>query len=376
MFHLGWFLKAGFGVQGWGDPWSGDIATEWMKPDFYVEMARALERGRFDYLMIEDSSMINDSYEGSMRATLRRAAGAPKCDPVPLVPLIAQGSQHIGVVVTVTTSFYPPFMAARLGVTLDHLTNGRVGLNLVTASGHRAAQNFGLEKHLQHDLRYEMADEWMEVVNRLWSSWEPDAVVADPMEGFFADASKVQPIEFEGRFFRCRGPLNTIPGPQGRPVICQAGGSPAGRTLAAKHADTIVAAANGVAAMKEFRADVVQRVAAAERDPKACKVMFLVSPILDETDEQAQDRRDRLRAKESANLLGRLERLSYMSGLDMSKFDLDEPLPADILSRVNGHQSSVQETMRGGGTLRDMMRYTPVESVELCGSPDTVASQM
>jgi FMN-dependent oxidoreductase (nitrilotriacetate monooxygenase family) len=376
MFHMGWFLKAGFGVQGWGAPWSGGIGMEWMQPEFYIEMARSLERARFDYLMIEDSSMINDTYEGHSGTTLARAAGAPKSDPMPLVPLIARGSEHIGVVVTVTTSFYPPFMAARLGATLDHLTMGRVGLNLVTASGHRAAQNYGLEKHLEHDLRYEIADEWMEVVDRLWKSWEPGAVVNDPERGFYADASKVKAIDFEGRFFRCRGPLNTMPGPQGRPVICQAGGSPAGRALAAKHADTIVGAANGVESMKQYKQDISARMSAQGRDPKDCKVMFLVSPYIGETDEDARAQRDKVLAAERLDLTGKLERLSYMSGIDMSKFPLDEPLPEGIEKRVNGHQSPVKEILKAGGTLRNMMRYTSVESIEMCGSPDTVASQM
>lgn len=320
--------------------------------------------------------MINDSYEGHSGTTLRRAAGAPKNDPMPLVPLIARGTSRIGVVVTVTTSFYPPFLAARLGATLDHLTHGRVGFNLVTASGHRAAQNYGLEKHIEHDMRYEIADEWMEVVDKLWRSWEPGAVIADPVKRVYADATKVQPIHFEGRFFKSRGPLNTFAGPQGRPVICQAGGSPAGRNLAAKHADTIVGAANGVPAMKQYKADVSERLVAYGRRPEDCKVLFLVSPILGETDAEARDRRDRMRAAESGDLEGRLERMSYMSGIDMSKFDLDEPLPDDIERRVNGHQSPIKEMLKNGRTLREMLRYTSVESVELVGSPDSVASQM
>jgi FMN-dependent oxidoreductase (nitrilotriacetate monooxygenase family) len=376
MFHMGWFLKAGFGVQGWGAEWSGAIADEWMQPEIYIEMARSLERAGFDYMMIEDSSMINDTYQSSMGVTLARASGAPKNDPMPLVPLIARGSSHIGVVATVTTSFYPPFLAARLGATLDHLTHGRVGFNIVTASGHRAAQNYGLEKHHEHDLRYEIADEWMEVVDRLWRSWAPEAVVADAANLVYADHTKVTPIHFEGRFFRSRGPLNTVPGPQGRPVICQAGGSPAGRNLAAKHADTVVGAANGIAGMKSYRAEVSERMIAHGRNPRDCKVLFLVSPILGETDAEARDRRDRMRAAEAADLVPRLERMSYMSGIDMSKYDLDETLPDDIEQRVNGHQSSIREMLKTGGTLRDILRYTPVESVELVGTPDTVAGQM
>ncbi len=376
MFHMGWFLKAGFGVQGWNTPWSGAIATEWMKPHFYVEMARSLERAGFDYLMIEDSSMINDTYEDSMRTTLARAAGAPKNDPMPLVPLITAGTEHIGVIATVTTSFYPPFLAARLGTTLDHLTEGRVGLNLVTASGHRAAQNYGLDRHIEHDLRYRMADEWMQVVDQLWESWEPDAVTADTETGIYADYTKVHPINFVGEFFKVRGPLNTIPGPQRRPVICQAGGSPAGRDLAAKYADTVVSAANGLEAMIEFQADFVQRLHNFGRSTQDCKVMFLVSPMLGRTDEEAEERYAEMLDGEKRDLTGKLERFSYALGVDLSKFDLDAELTEDLSSRVNGHQSSLREMTRHGGTLRQMLRFFSTESIPLVGSPDTVAAKM
>jgi len=375
MFHMGWFLKAGFGVQGWNAKWSGAIATEWMRPKIYVEMARALERACFDYVMIEDSSMINDTYQGSMCTTLARAAGAPKNDPMPLVPLIAAGTSRIGIVATVTTSFYPPFLAARLGTTLDHLTEGRVGFNLVTASGHRAAQNYGLDRHIEHDTRYRMADEWMQVVSALWESWEPDAVVADDEAGIYADFSKVHPIEFEGEFFKCRGPLNTIPGPQRRPVICQAGGSPAGRDLAAQHADTIVASSNGVEAMKQFQGDIEARLARFGRSAADCKTMFLVSPVLGETDGEAQARYDAMLEGERRDMTGKLERFSYALGVDLAQFELDEPLP-DLQGRVNGHQSSLKELTRHGGTLRDMLRFFSTESVPLVGSPDTVAAKM
>ena len=373
---MGWFLKSGFGVQGWGAQWSGVIDTEWMKPGIYIDLARSLERAGFDYLMIEDSSMINDTFEGSSAVTLARAVGAPKNDPMPLVPLIAAATKHIGVIATITTSFYPPFLGARLGATLDHLTEGRVGLNIVTASGHRAAQNYGLDQHIEHDTRYEMADEWMQVADLLWRSWEPGALVADRAGRMFADASKVKPIDFDGKYFKSRGPLNTMPGPQGRPVICQAGGSPAGRSLAAKHADTIVGAANGIPAMKAYKQDVSDRMRAFGRDPADCKVMFLISPVLGETDEEARAKLARQGASDRLDITGRLERMSYMSGIDMSKYELDEPLPPDILSRVNGHQSSIREMVAGGGTLREVLRYTPVNSVELVGSPDTVAAKM
>ncbi len=376
MFHMGWFLGAGFGVQGWRNHFSGAIATEWMKPTFYIEMARALERACFDYLMIEDSSMINDTFRGSMEVTLARAAGAPKSDPVPLVPLIAAGTSRIGVIATITTTFYPPFLAARLGTTLDHLTDGRVGLNLVTASGHRAAQNYGLDRHIEHDLRYRMADEWMQVVGALWESWEPGAVIADSETGIYADYTKVHPINFEGEFYKCRGPMNTIPGPQRRPVICQAGGSPAGRNFAARHADTIIASSNGIEAMAAFKQDIDKRVVGHGRSAKDVKTLFLVSPVLGQTDGEAQARHTAVLEAEKTDLTGKLERFSYALGVDLSKFDLDEPPPADIASKVNGHQSSVHELTRHGGTLRQMLRFQSTESIPLVGSPDSVAARM
>ena len=187
-----------------------------------VDLARALENACFDYLMIEDSLMVSDTYRGTMEYSLAHGAGAPKNDPMPMVPLIAQATSKIGIIATMATSFYPPFTAARLGATLDHLTKGRVGINIVTASSHRSAQNYGFDQHIEHDERYLMADEWMQVCYALWSSWEPGAVVANRDHGVFADFSKVHTIDFKGKYYSCRGPLNTAPGPQGRPVICQA----------------------------------------------------------------------------------------------------------------------------------------------------------
>ena len=228
-------------VHGWNQPWTGNIGDDWMEPDLYMDLARGLERACFDCMVIEDGSFIADVFQGSPEWYLRNASTVPKSDPLPLVPLLGYVTKRLGIVATITTSFYPPYIAARLGATLDHLTHGRVGLNIVTAHNDRSAQNFGLDRHYEHDLRYEMADEWMEVVNRLWMSWEPDAIVADPETGVFADHTKIHPIDFAGRYYKSRGPLNTVPGPQRRPVICQAGGSPAGRAFAARHADIIIA---------------------------------------------------------------------------------------------------------------------------------------
>ena len=296
MFHFGWFVGKGYSVHGWNQPWTGAIASDWMEPDIYMDLARALERARFDCLIIEDGSFIADAYQDSPEWYLRNAFAVPKSDPMPLVPLLGYVTKKLGIVATVTTSFYPPYLAARLGATLDHLTHGRVGLNVVTAHNDRSAQNYGLERHYEHDLRYVMADEWMEVVNRLWESWESDAIVANLETGVFADHTKVHPIHFEGLFYKSRGPLNTAPGPQRRPVICQAGGSPAGRAFAAKHADLIIAKARTVVAAKDYRQDISRLMAPHGREPSACKVMFSTSIVIGDTMQEAREKRARAAA--------------------------------------------------------------------------------
>jgi FMN-dependent oxidoreductase (nitrilotriacetate monooxygenase family) len=374
MFHMGWFVPGG-GVQGWGTKWAGSIGRTWMLPDLYIDLSRALESAFFDYIIIEDSLMIADTFRGTMEYALAHAQTAPKNDPLPMLPLLAQATSYIGLVGTITSTFYPPYTAARLATTLDHLTRGRVGLNVVTASSHRSAQNYGLEKHVEHDERYAMADEWMQVCNALWESWEPGAVVVDEQHGIYADYTKVHTIDFKGKYFSSRGPLNTIPGPQRRPVICQAGGSSAGRAFAAKHADTIISSVTNVADMREYRDDISKRMIAQGRDPKACKVLFFARPILAETDKEAKEIHERRSAAEANNIESQLALMSYFSGIDMSQFDLDELLP-DLSARINGHQGTMADYAKSGKTLRQMATNRGGRSNPLVGSPDTVAAIM
>jgi FMN-dependent oxidoreductase (nitrilotriacetate monooxygenase family) len=294
---------------------------------------------------------------------------------MPLVPLLGYVTKSLGIIPTITTSFYPPYLAARLGATLDHLTHGRVGLNVVTAHNDRSAQNFGLDRHYEHDLRYEMADEWMEVVNRLWESWEPDAIVADPVTGVFADHTKVHTIDFEGRFYKCRGPLNTAPGPQRRPVICQAGGSPAGRSFAAKHAELVIAKVRGVAAAKANKQDIVRLMGTHGRDPSACKVMFATSVIIGDTMADALEKRARMAAALAESLDVKLAGMSYLSGIDCSKFDLDAPL-TDV--KTNASRTSFEAYFSNDGTrtLREMLLDTSGGGLDFIGTADSIAADM
>jgi len=145
MMHLGWFLTEGFGVYGWRQQWSGNSERDIGRPDLFVDTARSLERAGFDYLMLEDSSVLPGVFRGTYERSVRTGT-AIRFDPMPLVPLLAAATEHIGIIATAATSFYPPFLAARLMTTLDHLTNGRVGINLVTASADGAAQNYGFRR--------------------------------------------------------------------------------------------------------------------------------------------------------------------------------------------------------------------------------------
>jgi FMN-dependent oxidoreductase (nitrilotriacetate monooxygenase family) len=273
-----------------------------------------------------------------------------------------------------SSSFYPPFLLARMVATMDHLARGRMGWNIVTSAEDRAAQNFGLDQLYEHDLRYEMANEYLDLVCRLWDSWEPDAVVRDRERGVYADADKVHRVDFEGRFYKSRGPLNTVRPPQGRPVLCQAGASPPGRDFAAKYADTIVAPGTTVEQMKEYRADIRARIEGHGRKPDDCKVLFLIAPVVGETVEEARER-DARWAADPAHIEYVLAEISSITEIDFSQFDLDQPLPEVT---TNGERGTLEHFAKKGAgkTLRELAITGLSDSVELVGTPETVADKM
>ncbi|MCF7548400.1 NtaA/DmoA family FMN-dependent monooxygenase [Pseudonocardia sp. WMMC193] len=375
MFHLGWFTN--YMPPAWNKPWAGNAGRSWANGDFYLDMARQLDRAGFDFVMLEDSTALSDTFGGTFEAELRQLVRAPKHDPVPLVPLLAHVTRGLGVVATCSTSFYPPYLLARTMSTLDHLTNGRAGWNIVTSAGSAAAQNFGMDDLPPHDERYAVAEEFASLVEQLWDSWEPDALLVDHDTDTYIDHTKVHRVDFQGAYFASRGPLNTLPGPQGRPVMLQAGGSPVGRAFAARHADAVVAIPKGVEAMKAYRADLTRLATEAGRDPSTLKVFFIVSPIVAETHEEALARRDRLYGLESERLA---KRLLLMSGgeIDFSRFPLDEPLPEIAVEHTHGSRSILQTFLdrSRGKTLREAAVADQTESLELVGTPEAVAAQM
>lgn len=373
-FHLGWFMN--FTPDEWREPF-GQGGSPW-DGQFYIEMAQTLERACFDYIMIEDKLMVSETYGGSRELGLRGGVMAPKHDPAPLAVAMGMATRHLGVVATMSTLAYPPFLMARLASTIDSLTRGRFGWNVVTSAEDLAAQNFGMDKLPPRELRYEMAEEYMEVMEKLFGSWEADAVLRDIEKGIYADHTKVHPINHEGKFFKVRGPLNTVRSPQGRPVYLQAGASPRGRDFAAKHADSIVSVASGVESMKAFRADIRARAAAIGRDPDSIKVMFCVTPVLGETEEDAQVKLTR-QLNSPHFIDDMLASISAITDIDFSKFALDEPLPEKLVT--NGEQGSLDKFQQygSGKTLRQLVvdgAGGTVSSVELVGTPKSVAARM
>ncbi|MBX9751686.1 MAG: NtaA/DmoA family FMN-dependent monooxygenase [Roseococcus sp.] len=376
MFHLGWFLQ-GSSIQAWNQSWTGNISDEWMSADMFIDVARSIERAGFDYMLLEDSIYIGQNWKNSREMFLKNGMSVPRQEPSVIASLMLAATRHLGVVPTLSTFAYHPYLTARIVGTLDQISNGRAGWNMVTGSSDYSGQNFGLDRLPEHDLRYDMAAEYIDVVTQLWSSWEPGAIVADHQQGVLIDHEKVHTIDFKGTYYASRGPLNSGPCPQGRPVIAQAGGSARGRATAARYADTIVAHPKGIDAMKDYRNDVRGQMAAFGRNPDHCKILFMAYPILAETDAEAQERADQRRVAAAKNIDMRLAQLGWTTNIDFSGFDLDAPVGE--LS-TNGHQSSLANFLRKAGknTLREaIIDYSSMgASVDLVGAPDTVAARM
>jgi FMN-dependent oxidoreductase (nitrilotriacetate monooxygenase family) len=375
-FHLAWFLQ-GSSIQAWNQAWTGNISEEWMTADMFLDLARSLERACFDYILLEDSIYVGQNWQDSRDIFLKNGMSVPRQEPSVVASLMAAVTRHLGIVPTLSTFAYHPYLTARITSTLDQVSSGRAGWNMVTGSSDLAAQNFGMDRLPEHDLRYDMADEYIDIVTKLWDSWEPGAIVADRKTGMLTDPSKVHTIDYKGKYYSSRGPLNSGPCPQGRPVIAQAGGSGRGKRFAAQHADTIVAHVKGVDQMKAYREDVHRTMIGFGRDPDSCKVLYLVAPILAETTEDAEAIAEKRVLQAGQNVDVRLAQMGWTTNIDFSTFDLDQPVGE---LTTNGHQQSLAQFLRKAGksTLREAITHYGAKgmSVDLVGSPDAVASQM
>jgi N-acetyl-S-(2-succino)cysteine monooxygenase len=326
--HLNAFLMTvGHHEAAWRFPESSLTGTWELK--HYVHLARVAERGHFDSIFFGDGPAL----QGDIRF---RPAG--RLDPTVLLPALAMVTERIGLIATASTTYNEPYNLARRFASIDQVSDGRVGWNIVTTAGKDAARNFGLDDVPEHHQRYERASEFVDVCLKLWDSWEDDFLIGDKASGRFADATKIHAVDHEGRFFRVRGPLNVPPTRQGHPLLVQAGSSPDGREFAARYAEAVFTAQQTLAEGQAFYADLKQRIAAAGRDPTLVKILPGIVPVIGSTEAEARAREDEL-ARLQVPAYG-LRQLSDFLGTEVGEQDLDRPLP-DLgnASAVQGHQS-------------------------------------
>jgi FMN-dependent oxidoreductase (nitrilotriacetate monooxygenase family) len=359
----------------WRHPKTAQAGYDWRRPELYQHIARVCERGCFDMVFFADLNYISDTYTGSLEPALRYAVQAPEHDPIPLLSWMAAATEKIGVAATFSTCNQHPFFAARLWGTIDHLTRGRAGWNVVTSLNHNQAANYGAEREATEQ-RYERAFEYMEVCRKLWESWEADAEVMDREGAVFADHTKVHRIDHEGRFFMSRGPLNVVPSPQNGPAILQAGTSPKGRDFAAHYADAIFAIQPNVAEATKYYADIKQRIAELGRNPDHCKMLFGMQPILGATEAKAranQEEHNALVPLEAglAILSAHLDHDLSQYDLDMKLADSDEPALQRMVSRFKRADGSSM-TLREAGERHGQSVGLP----QFVGTPEQVADQM
>jgi alkanesulfonate monooxygenase len=283
--------------------------------------AQTLECGKFDaFFMADHLALLNMPIQA-----LKRSATVTSFDPMILLPALAAVTERIGLIATGSTSFDQPFHVARRFASLDALSGGRAGWNIVTTSNPESALNFGLDEHLDHAERYARAREFYDVVTGLWDSFADDAFLRDVESGVFFDPDKMHVLGHAGKFFKVRGPLNVARPVQGWPVIVQAGASDAGRQLAAETAEMVFAASGSIAAAREFYADVKGRMVKIGRDPEHLKILPGVLVVVGETRAQAEEKKRLVDSLVHAD--SGLASLSIALGVDASKFELDAPLP-------------------------------------------------
>jgi len=315
---------------------TGHHEASWRLPDTSPErnldfehvlrIVQTAERG------LLDSIFLADGYTGRSN----------KLEPFTQLAALASRTKHIGLIATVGTTYNEPFHVARKFASLDHISKGRAGWNIVTGSG-SAAENFSREEHPEHSLRYEEADEFVEVAKQLWDSWEDDAVLNDKASGTRIDRSKVHKIDYKGNYYSVQGPLNIARPPQGYPVLVQAGSSESGREFAAKVAEVIFTAHQSIGSAQAFYSDVKSRLAKYGRTPDQLKILPGISPILADTVSEAKEIENQL--FEFVNKDGAIKRLSERLGIDLSDYPLDKPLSLEGVRQtdeVNGNKSRHQ----------------------------------
>jgi len=336
--------------------------------DFYIQQAKKAEQGKFDLLFVPDSMYIN---EKTVPHFLNRL------EPLTALSALAAATNNIGLVATISTSYSEPYTVARQLASLDFISRGRAGWNVVTSPLEGTALNYG-KAHPEHDERYAIAAEYLAVVKGLWDSWEDDAFVADKSSGQFFDPSKMHRLNHDGKYFKVQGPLNIARSRQGQPVIFQAGTSEAGRDYAARHAETIFTVQRSLEAAQEYHKDIKSRTAALGRDPEQLSILLSIDPIVGATGEEAR------RKHEERISLGSIEdALAYLGRFfdhfDFTGYPLDEPFPDIGSAGDNAFQGVAkikEEARKKGWTLRQVALRITYPDNPFIGTPEQIADRL
>jgi FMN-dependent oxidoreductase (nitrilotriacetate monooxygenase family) len=356
-----------------------DRSQNYTDLEYWTELAKTLERGRFDGIFLADVLGTYDVYGGTNEAAIRNGAQIPVADPLLVIPAMAYVTEHLGFGVTAGTAYEHPYPFARRMSTLDHLTKGRVGWNVVTGYLPSAARNLGNEDQLAHDDRYDHADEYLEVLYKLWEgSWEDDAVVRDRETGVFTDPTKVHSINHSGKHFTVPGIHLSEPSAQRTPVIYQAGASARGIAFAAGNAEAIFVAASTKPGLKDTVSKIRDALEAAGRDRYSAKIYTLLTIITDETSEKAEAKyRDYL---SYASEEGALVFMSGWMGVDLSTYALDEPIGNVKSNAIQSAVANFQAARPDGGewTVGDIARAGAIGGLGpfIVGSGAEIADQL
>lgn len=355
-----------------------DRSVEYKDLEYWTDLAQILERGFFDGIFIADVLGIYDVYHQSAEHALTGAVQVPVNDPLQIVPAMAAVTKHLGFGVTTSISFEHPYPFARRISTLDHLTKGRVGWNIVTSYLESGSKNLGLKTQVNHDNRYDIADEYLEVLYKLWEgSWEEGSVLRDRESGIFADHKKVHPIQHEGKYFTVPGIHICEPSPQRTPVLYQAGASSRGQKFASQNAECVFIAAPSKIATKKVVQGIRQKLAQEGRDPYSVKIYALLSIVTDETDAKAQAKFKEYQSYGSYD--GALTLLSGWSGVDFSPYQ-----PTDKVEYI---QTNAIQSLLDSYVNADPERVWTIEEIAnwnslggngpvLVGSAETVSDAL
>ena len=339
-----------------------------------VKYAQTLERGKFDaFFMADHLAVLNMPMDA-----LKRSATVTSFDPLTLLPALAMATKHLGLIATASSTFEPAYTIARRFASLDHISEGRAGWNLVTTSNPDAALNFGMDDQMPHAERYARAREFFDVVTGLWDSWADDAFVRDVENGIYFEPSRLHVLDHKGKYLKVRGPLNIARPVQGWPVIVQAGASDAGRQLAAETAEMVFAAGGPIDGARAFYADVKGRAKKIGRNPDHIKILPGAFVVVGDSLDEAKEKRARLDSL--VNYDSSIAAVSMALGVDARQFDPDKPLPDDIPeteASKSGRDRVIELGKRENLTVRQIAgRLGGYGGLGMLGTPAMIADQM